>query len=118
MPDFDPNNLSEAKIKHYITSITQKYITYWQHTVHHSKELQFYSIFKHDNRYKILSYLDSTNRKDFVKIRKKPLEDNQTPHNDTFCPVCNSGIIEDEFHFLLNCPKHSVPGENFHNHIQ
>ena len=33
LPDFDPNNLSEAKIKHYIDiNIKQKYITYWQHT--------------------------------------------------------------------------------------
>ena len=26
LPDFDPNNLSEAKIKHYIDIINQKYI--------------------------------------------------------------------------------------------
>ena len=32
----------------------------------------------------------------------------QTPHNDRFCPVCNSGMIEDEFHFLLHCPKYSI----------
>ena len=56
LPDFDPNNLSEAKIKHYIDIIKQKYIAYWQHTIHHSKKLQFYSLFKHD--YKISSYLD------------------------------------------------------------
>ena len=66
LPDFDPNNLSEAKIKHYIDIIKQKYITYWQHTIHHSKKLQFYSLFKHD--YKISSYLDFI-RKDLVKIR-------------------------------------------------
>ena len=93
--------------------IKQKYITYWQHTIHHSKKLQFYCIFKHD--YKISSYLDLirnlTNRKDLVIIRisnhmHKPMIEtgryNQTPHNDRFCPVCNSGIIEDEFHFLLH----------------
>ena len=39
LPDFDPNNLSEAKIKLYIDMIKQKYITYWQHTFHHSKKL-------------------------------------------------------------------------------
>ena len=26
--------------------------------------------------------------------------DNQTPHNDSVSPVCNSGIIEDEFNFV------------------
>ena len=43
---------------------------------------------------------------------------NQTPHNDRFCAVCNSGIIEDEFHFLLHCPKYSIPSEKFYNQIQ
>ena len=42
----------------------------------------------------------------------------QTPHNDRFCPVCNSGITEDEFHFLLHCPKYSNPREKFYNQIQ
>ena len=91
LPDFDPNNLSEAKIKHYIDIIKQKYVAYWQHTIHHSKKLQFYSLFKHD--YKISSYLDlirnSANRKDLVKIRisnhKLMIETgryNQTSRND------------------------------------
>ena len=125
--EFDPNNLSEAKIKHYIDIIKQKYITYWQHTIHHSKKLQFYSLFQHD--YKISSYRDlirnSTNRKDLVKIRisnyKLLIETgrcNQTPCNDRFCPDCNSGIIEDEFHFLFHCPKYSIPREKFYNQIQ
>ena len=42
----------------------------------------------------------------------------QTSHNDRFCPVCNSGMIEDEFHFLLHCPKYSIPREKFYNQIQ
>ena len=37
----DRNNLSGAKIKHFIDIIKQKYITYWQHTVHHSKKIYF-----------------------------------------------------------------------------
>ena len=43
---------------------------------------------------------------------------NQTPRNDRFCPICNSGIIEDEFHFLFHCPKYSIPREKFYNQIQ
>ena len=42
----------------------------------------------------------------------------QTPHNDRFCPVCNSGISEDEFHFLLHCPKYSISREKFYNQVQ
>ena len=43
---------------------------------------------------------------------------NQTPHKDRFCPVCNSGIIEDEFHSLLNCSKYSIPREKYYNQMQ
>ena len=35
LPDFDPDNLSEAKIKHYIDIIKQKYITYCQYAILH-----------------------------------------------------------------------------------
>ena len=43
---------------------------------------------------------------------------NQTPHNYRFCPVCNSGIIEDEFHFLLHWATNSIPRWKFYNQIQ
>ena len=43
---------------------------------------------------------------------------NQTSRNGRFCPICNSGIIEDEFHFLFHCPKYSIPREKFCNQIQ
>ena len=44
---------------------------------------------------------------------------NQAPNNDRFSPVCNSGqIIEDEFLFLLHCPKYSIPRKKFYNQIQ
>ena len=60
--------------------------------------------------FKISSYLDfirnSASRKDLVKIRIsnhklriKTGRYNQTSRNDRFCPICNSGIIEDEFIF-------------------
>ena len=38
--------------------------------------------------------------------------------NERFWPICNSGIIEDEFHFLFHCPKNSIPREKFYNQIQ
>ena len=42
---------------------------------------------------------------------------NQTPHNDRFCPIINSDIIEGEFHFLSHFPKDSIPREKFYNQI-
>ena len=85
------------------------------------------SLIKHD--YKISSYLDlirnSANRKDLVKIRisnhKLMIETgryNQTSRNNRFCPICSSGIIGDEVHFLFHCPKYSIPRKKFYNQIQ
>ena len=42
----------------------------------------------------------------------------QNRHNNRFCPVCSSGVIEDEFHFLLHCPKYLIPREKVFNQIQ
>ena len=43
---------------------------------------------------------------------------NQIYRNDRFCPICNSVITEDEFHFLFPCPKYSISREKFYNQIQ
>ena len=43
---------------------------------------------------------------------------NQTSRNERFWLVCNSGIIEDEFIFIFNCPKYSIPREKFYHQIQ
>ena len=43
---------------------------------------------------------------------------NQTSLNNRFCPICNSGIIEDKFHFHFHCPKYSIPREKFYDQIQ
>ena len=43
---------------------------------------------------------------------------NQTSRNERFWLICNSGIIEDEFLFLFNCPKYSIPRKKFYDQIQ
>ena len=89
----------------------------------------FSALLQSTSCFKISSYLDlirnSANRKDFVKIRisnhKLMIKTggyNQTSRNDRFCPICNSGIIEGEFHFLFHCPKYSIPRGKFYNQIQ
>ena len=48
LPDFDPIFLTDAKIKHYVNLMQQKYILYCQHTIQHSKKLKFYKNRKND----------------------------------------------------------------------
>ena len=72
LPDFDPSFLTDAKIKHYISLMQQKYISHWQHVIRNSKKLEFYNTFK--DEYTPSCYLDLTrklnNRKELVKLRK------------------------------------------------
>ena len=35
------------------------------------------------------------------------------PRHDTICKVCNTGSIENERHFLLECPAYKLLQEDF-----
>ena len=62
--------VTDAKINHSL-KLMQQYILHWQHTLEHSKKLEFYNTFK--TEYALSYYLDltkkSTNRKALVKLR-------------------------------------------------
>ena len=115
LPNFVPNNLGKTKISRYKDIMKQKYINKWRHSVNYTRKLEFYNTFKHC--YEISSYLNLTrktiNRKALVKLlvsnHKLMIETgryNQTPHDKSLCPVCDSNAIEDEIHFLCYCPKY------------
>ena len=71
LADFNPDLLDIAMVKSYVTSMKQKYISYWQNTLQHSQKLEFYRSFKPDHT--ISSYLDVTRgkagRRTLVKLR-------------------------------------------------
>ena len=70
-PCFDITYLTDAKIKHYVSLMQQKYILHWQHTMQNSTKIEFFNTFKND--YASSSYLGLTNklseRKELVKLR-------------------------------------------------
>ena len=70
-PWFDITYLTDAKIKHYVSLMQQKYILHWQRTMQNSTKLEFFNTFKND--YAPSSYLGLTNklseRKELVKLR-------------------------------------------------
>ena len=71
LPNFDPLLVTDAKINHYLKLMQQQYILHWQHTLEHSKKLEFYNTVK--TEYTPSYYLDLTkkitNRKALVKLR-------------------------------------------------
>ena len=105
----------------------QEYVSYWQHTLQHSRKLEFYRIFKTD--YTPSSCLDLTRntseRRALVKLRisnhKLMIEIgryNQVSKDNRTCPICGSNQIEDETHFLFYCSKYSSIRNEFYKKIQ
>ena len=127
LPDFDPTFLTDAKIKHYVSLMQQKYISHWQHTIRNSKKLEFYNTFK--DEYTPSCYLDLTrklnNRKELVKLRignhKLLIETgryDQIPRDNRLCPTCKSNQIEDEIHLLFHCTKYCSFRDEFYKKIE
>ena len=117
LPDFNPDLLDIAMVKSYVSSMKQEYISYWQNTLQHSQKLEFYRSFKTDHTSS--SYLDLTRgtagRRALVKLRisnhKLMIEIgryNQTTKDNRHCPFCGCNVIEDEVHFLFQCPTYSM----------
>ena len=101
----------------------KKYISYWHQTLQHSQKLNFYYTIK--KTYGPSAYLDLTrknaSRKALVKLRisshKTGRYDN-IPRDGRVCNVCNCKTIEDEIHFLLDCPKYSSLRDMFFSKIE
>ena len=39
------------------------------------------------------------------------------PRDNRLCPSCRSNEIEDETHFLFNCPKYSIQRDEFYTKV-
>ena len=100
----------------------QEYIPYWQNTLQHSQKLEFYRSFKTDHTSS--SYLDLTRgtagRRALVKLQisnhKLMIEIgryNQTTKDNRHCPFYGCDVIEDEVHFLFQCPTYSMIRNKF-----
>ena len=114
LPDFNPDLLDIAVVKSYVSSMKQEYISYWQNALQHSQKLEFYRSF--NSNHTSSSYLDLTRGtaggRALVKLRicnhKLMIEigrDNQTTKDKGHCPFCGRNVIEDEVHFLFQCPS-------------
>ena len=120
--NFNYDNLDDTKILHFVHHHMQKkYITHWKHSLCNSQKLGFYNVFK--DSYTLSTYFDVTrknaNRKTLVKLRISNHKLNiETGRHDNIsrcnriCPVCGLSV-EDEIHFLFDCPKYSAIRDDF-----
>ena len=127
LPDFNPDLLDIAMVKSYVSSMKQEYISYWQNTLQHSQKLEFYRSFK--SNHTTSSYLDLTrgtaggralvtlrtsNHKLIIKIGRC----NQTTKDNRHRSFCGSNVIEDEVHFLFQCPTYSMIRNKFYYKVK
>ena len=96
-------------------------------TLEHCKKLEFYNTFKNEctPSYCLDLTKKITNRKALVKLRignhKLMIESgryDQIPRENRLCPSYRSNEIEEETHFLFNCPKYSIQRDEFYNKVQ
>ena len=91
------------------------YYQRWHSKINNSNRLMWYSIFKHDfvlekylnftiaNKHKVaLSRFWTSSHDLFVETGRY----DNVPRDKRLCKSCNMNRIEDEFHFLLVCPKY------------
>ena len=97
----------------------KKYITHWKHALYNSQKLEFYNVFK--DSYTTSIYLDVTRKKLRISNHKVKLNIETGRYDkisrcDRIYPVCGFNI-EDEIHFLFDCPKYSTIRDDFFNKI-
>ena len=96
--------------------VLDMYYQSWYSGINNSRRLETYSLFKHE--FKFERYLDFINDNRFrsaltsfrVSSHKLQIERGRhlnIPRNERICRNCNSNMIENEYHFLLICPKYS-----------
>ena len=52
LPNFDPESLDNDRIRRYTTNVKEKYISFWRHSLEHSRKLEFYKVFKNEGHVK------------------------------------------------------------------
>ena len=96
--------------------VLDMYYQSWYSGINNSRRLETYSLFKHE--FKFERYLDFINDNRLrsaltsfrVSSHKLQIERGRhlnIPRNERICRNCNSNMIENEYHFLLICPKYS-----------
>ena len=97
----------------------EKYISFWRHSLEHSKKLEFYKVFK--DEYSASDYLFQLRnfsrwKKEFSEVLKNKQIDN-VPRENRLCPLCKCKQTEDKNHFLFQCQEYSSLRREFLHQI-
>ena len=97
----------------------------WCDSIEHKPKLRTYKKYKHNINVEpyVSHYMSRGNRSILAQFRFGILplrietgRFDSTPLEDRLCIFCNMNVIEDEFHFLIQCPMYIIPRQTlFHN---
>ena len=126
LSSLDPESLDNNRIRRYTTNMKEKYISFWRHSLEHSKNLEFYEVFK--DEYSTSDYLHQLRnffgRRNLVKFKisnhKLMIElglcqTNHMPRESRLYPLCKSNQVENETHFLFQCSRYYLQRKTFLN---
>jgi hypothetical protein len=116
--------LTDTKINTIMETIQNNYISEWKQQIENSTKLSFYGKFK--KQYQLEDYLNyiknPSTRRTYTKFRisnhKLLIEYGryqQIPREERICKHCDSGSVENEFHFAFECQKYQNLRENSNN---
>ena len=97
-----------------MNEVKEKYVEFWKHQMANSSKLSLLCTFKKD--YKMEKYLTIINNRNIRKVisqfrlsnHKLQIERRRYENisrDQRICKLCDSGEIEDEFHFTFKCQK-------------
>ena len=101
----------------YLNDIDQRlkdqFIKNWHDTIFNQPKLEYYRMFKTEFAYE--KYLDCINTKNHTqnlsrfrlsahKLNIETCRYNNIPRDQRTCRLCNSNVVESEYHFFLTCP--------------
>ena len=89
----------------------------WLNTIYNGSKLRSYAVFKRDFFLEMYLLQESlVNRKNLTRLRisshKLSVETgrfNKTPLENRLCAMCDKGLVEDEFHFMISCTAYEKP---------
>ena len=112
--------------QHGVSGLPSEYplISRWW-SIHNGGKLRSYAVFKRDfflEKYLLQESL--VNRKNLTRLRisshKLSVETgrfNKTPLENRLCAMCDKGLVEDEFHFMISCTAYGKPRDNLFKYL-
>ena len=116
--------LKDKEINGIIDNMKNNYISFWKQQIDNSRKLSFYSIFKKQyNQEDYLTFIkDPSQRRMLTKFRisnhKLLIEYGRyqkITREERHCKTCNTGAVEDEFHFSFEYPSYNNIRNNANN---